>query len=246
MVSDERDDGVDKKAPAFVCWPLLMADFEGDRESVRRAPAFMIRSSRTGSSGFVNEVSRAVWSVNPDLPLANVRTQQEIYDRSLARTSFMLVMLSIAGVMALLLGVAGIYGVISYAVSQRIREIGIRMALGAQRQEVTRLFVGQALRLAIVGIALGLGTAFALTRSDQVAALRCERRRSDDLRGRVGGICWQPRCWRATCRRCEQRRSIRSRRYGPSRVRLQPAADLSRVGALNTRQGVQENVPLNS
>jgi len=164
VVTDERDDGVDKKAPSFVCWPLLMADFEGDRESVRRAPAFMIRSSRTGSSGFINEVSRAVWSVNPDLPLANVRTQQEIYDRSLARTSFMLVMLSIAGVMALLLGVAGIYGVISYAVSQRVREIGIRMALGAQRQEVTRLFVGQALRLAIIGIALGLATAGALTR----------------------------------------------------------------------------------
>ncbi len=164
VVADERDDGVDRKAPTFVCWPMLMDDFEGEHDFVQRVPAFVIRSRRAGSSGFVGEVGRAVWSVNPDLALAGVRTQQEIYSKSLARTSFMLVMLSIAGAMALLLGVAGIYGVISYTVSQRVREVGIRVALGARREEVTRLFVGQGLRLAVVGIAVGLGAAIGLTR----------------------------------------------------------------------------------
>jgi len=164
VVTDERDDGVDKAAPTFVCWPLLMETFEGEDVLVQRAPAFMIRSSRAGSAGFLAEVSRAVWSVNPNLPLANVRTLQEIYRKSLARTSFTLVMLSIAGAMALLLGISGISGVISYAVSQRRREIGIRVALGARPQEVTRLFVGQGLRLAAAGVILGLGAAVALTR----------------------------------------------------------------------------------
>jgi ABC-type antimicrobial peptide transport system permease subunit len=77
----------------------------------------------------------------------------------MARTSFTLVMLAIAGGMALLLGVAGIYGVLSYSVSQRTREIGIRMALGAQRHEVTNMFVGYGLRLAAIGIACGLASA---------------------------------------------------------------------------------------
>jgi ABC-type antimicrobial peptide transport system permease subunit len=109
-------------------------------------------------------VSRAVWSVNPNLPLASVRTLDTIVSASMARTSFTLVMLAIAGAMALLLGVAGIYGVISYSVSQRTREIGIRMALGAQQQEITRMFVRYGLGLAAIGVAFGLAAAVALTR----------------------------------------------------------------------------------
>jgi ABC-type antimicrobial peptide transport system permease subunit len=105
-----------------------------------------------------------VWSVNPNLPLANVRTLREVYDASLARTSFTLIMLGIAGGMALLLGVAGIYGVIAYSVSQRTREIGIRMALGARSAEVTRLFVWHGLRLAGIGVVCGLVAAVALMR----------------------------------------------------------------------------------
>ena len=105
-----------------------------------------------------------MWSVNPNLPLASVRTLDTVVSASMARTSFTLVMLAIAGAMALLLGVAGIYGVIAYSVSQRTREIGIRMALGAQRQEITRMFVRYGLGLAAIGIACGLAVAVALTR----------------------------------------------------------------------------------
>jgi putative ABC transport system permease protein len=166
VVSDMRDDGLNQKAPAEVYWPLLMKGFPNQDNSnfVQRGLSYLIRSTRTGSSGFVNELGQTVWSVNPNLPLASVRTLQEIYDASLARTSFTLVMLAIAGGMALLLGVAGIYGVISYSVSQRTREIGIRIALGAQASAVRRMFVAHALTLAGIGIAIGMAAAFGMTR----------------------------------------------------------------------------------
>jgi putative ABC transport system permease protein len=164
VIGDERDEGVDKKAPATAFWPLMMDHFEGDEVRVQRTMHYMIRTPRAGSSGFVNEVSRAVWSVNPNLPLAGVRTLEDVVSASMARTSFTLVMLAIAGAMALLLGIAGIYGVISYSVSQRTREIGIRMALGAQRPEVTRMFVAYGLRLAAAGIVCGLAIAVVLAR----------------------------------------------------------------------------------
>jgi len=102
--------------------------------------------------------------VNPSLPLASVRTMQEIYGQSLARTSFTLVMLTIAGTMALVLGMIGIYGVISYAVSQRTREIGIRLALGAEKNKILRMVIGQGLRLAVTGIAVGVVAALLLAR----------------------------------------------------------------------------------
>jgi putative ABC transport system permease protein len=165
VVGDQHDEGVDKKAPAIALWPMQMSRFgSGAEVYVQRSMAYVVRSSRTGSPGFAEEVSRAVWSVNPNLPVARMRTLEEIVSRSLARTSFTLVMLAIAGAMALLLGVAGIYGVIAYAVSQRTREIGIRMALGAQRHEVTRMFVRDGLGLTAVGMTAGLGAAFLLMR----------------------------------------------------------------------------------
>jgi ABC-type antimicrobial peptide transport system permease subunit len=108
-------------------------------------------------------VRNAVWSVNANLPVST-RTMREVYDQSLARTSFTLVMLAIAASMALLLGVVGIYGVISYAVSQRRREIGIRAALGAKRGELQRRFVRHGLVLAGIGVVIGLVAAAGLTR----------------------------------------------------------------------------------
>jgi len=164
VVSDERIDGLNQKPPTMVVFPVLMDNFEGDEVSVRRGVAYVIRSPRAGSTAFVNEVSRAIWAVNPNLPLAGIRTLEEISRRSMARTSFTLVMLALAGGMALLLGLAGIYGVMSYSVSQKTREIGIRVALGARNEEVIRMFVAHGARLAAAGIVCGLAVAAILTR----------------------------------------------------------------------------------
>lgn len=116
------------------------------------------------SPGFLAQVQRAVWPVNASLPLADVRTMAEVQRRSLARAQFTLIMLALAGAMALLLGVVGIYGVIAYTVSQRTREVGIRVALGAQPGNVRGLFVRQGLWLCGIGVACGLCASAGLTR----------------------------------------------------------------------------------
>jgi len=157
-------DGVSKKAPSTVYWPIWRDRFEGQKESVNRGITFVVRSPRAGSAAFLSQVQQAVRSVNGELPLAETGTVGELYTKSMARTSFTLIMLCVAGSMALLLGIVGIYGVISYAVSQRTREIGIRMALGAQRDHLTGMFVRQGLLLAGIGAIFGVGAAFATMR----------------------------------------------------------------------------------
>jgi len=164
VAGDVHDDGVNKKPPTSVYWPLLQARFESDDISLRRDVAFIVRSPRAGSEVFLKDVREAVWSADANLPLANVHTFDYFYRRSLARTSFTLIMLGVAGSMALLLGVVGIYGVIAYSVSQRTREIGIRMALGAQRPTLTGMFVRHGLLLTGVGVGCGLMGAVLLMR----------------------------------------------------------------------------------
>jgi predicted permease len=163
VAQDARYNGVDQGAPAIVYWPAMVKNpWLGT--FTPRAVTFTVRSTRAGTQAFLGEVQRAVWSVNGDLPVASMRTMQEIYDKSMARTSFTLVMLGIAASMALALGIIGIYGVISYAVSQRTREIGIRMALGAQKHELRWMFVRSALVLTGIGVIFGLGAAAAVAR----------------------------------------------------------------------------------
>jgi ABC-type antimicrobial peptide transport system permease subunit len=112
----------------------------------------------------MRDVQQAVWSVNPNLPLANGETLQEIYDRSMAQTTFMLDILGIASGVTLLLGVVGIYGVVAYVVAQRRREIGIRIALGAAAGDVQRSFVQHGLVITGIGLAMGAVVAAALSR----------------------------------------------------------------------------------
>jgi predicted permease len=164
VVADIRSDGADQKPPTIVYWPVMMKNFWGDETFIQRRAVFAIRSSRAGSESFIKEIRQAVWSVNPDVPVASIRTEEEIYRGSMARSSFTLVMLAIAGGMALLLGIVGIYGVISYSVSQRTREIGIRIALGAQGGGLKAMVVRHGVLLAAVGVALGVIAAAALTR----------------------------------------------------------------------------------
>jgi predicted permease len=163
VVQDVRENGVNQSSPATVYWPSMMHDLYGPGPlDARRSGYFALRSGRAGTQTFINEMQRAVWSVNSNLPVAGISTMQDIYSESMARTSFTLVMLAIAGTMALLLGILGIYGVISYGVAQRTREIGIRLALGAPKGELKWMFVRSALLLTGVGVGIGLGTAAGL------------------------------------------------------------------------------------
>ena len=164
VAGDLLDDGTNKDAPTITYWPILMNHFESDDENVRRQVVYAIRSSRAGSESLMNDVRQAVWSVDANLPLFKFRTQEYFYSRSMARTSFTLVMLGVAAALALLLGLVGLYGVIAYSASQRRREIGIRIALGAQRNAVTAMFVRQGLLMAGAGVGCGLIVAVAATR----------------------------------------------------------------------------------
>ncbi|HJR60127.1 MAG TPA: FtsX-like permease family protein, partial [Vicinamibacterales bacterium] len=158
VVGDERDDGLNQPVTPIVYWPMA------DESYLQYTMAYAVRSSRVGSPGFLQELRQAVWSVNTHVPLASVQTLQEIQADSLAQTSFAMLMLGIAGGVALLLGAVGIYGVIAYVAAQRTREIGIRIALGARAADVLRMVLGQGVALTAAGIAVGLVAALAVTR----------------------------------------------------------------------------------
>jgi ABC-type antimicrobial peptide transport system permease subunit len=128
-----------------------------------RTATFVIRSERVGTAGFLEDLQRAIWSVDPSVPLWDVETLGDVYDRATARTALTLVLLAIAGCMALALGLIGIYGVIGYMLVQRTREIGIRVALGAQNGVLERMMLGRILVPVLAGVALGLSGAAALS-----------------------------------------------------------------------------------
>lgn len=136
----------------------------GGSTAVRRSITLAVRSQRAGTEGFVREISEAIHSVNPSLPLARVRTLNDIYKLSMARTSFALVLLGIAAALALTLAIVGVYGVLAYAVAQRRKEVGIRIALGAEPGMVKTLLLRQGLILACIGCAIGLASAAGLSR----------------------------------------------------------------------------------
>jgi predicted permease len=164
VVGNVHNRGVSEPAGRTVYLPVLFAYATVAPAQVARSVSYVLRSDRAGTPGLLADVQRAVWAVDPELPLADVRTMGDYYGASLARTSFTLVMLAVAGGMALLLGVIGIYGLMSYVVSQRTREVGIRMALGAQRSEIGGMFMRQGLALTLAGVAVGLAGAVGLAR----------------------------------------------------------------------------------
>jgi hypothetical protein len=164
VVQGIHEYGLYEDAPSFVYFPTLLKDMWGTPIVGTQAVAFTIRSERAGTASFTDEVRQAIWSVAPGVAVTHTRTMSDLYAGSLERTSFVLVLLAIAGGMALLLGIVGIYGVIAYVVAQRSREIGIRSAIGAEPKQLVRMFVRQGLALSAVGAVVGLVAAAVLGR----------------------------------------------------------------------------------
>jgi len=164
VVADVREDGLRDPVPQTVYWPVLTRQASPAVGDVWRSVCFAIRSSRAGTEELNRELRAAVWSVDPNLPVTWVRTLEDIYKLTEARTTFALVTLAVAACAALALGVVGLYGVLSYAVTLRRREIAIRLALGAQQRDVRGQFVSNGVLLAAFGIAVGLVVAAGVTR----------------------------------------------------------------------------------
>ena len=155
IVGDVRHSGLDAEVRSTIYWPYPRNAYGGMALTIRT----------TGDeAGVVSGVRRILNQQDPDLALADVKTMDEVVSQSVAQRRLMMVMLGIFAAAALLLSAVGIYGVIAYGVTQRTQEIGIRLALGAQRGDVLRMIVGQAAWLSAAGIAIGAAGAFALTR----------------------------------------------------------------------------------
>ena len=164
VVGDVYDDGVDQPVPTIVYWPNMVRQFALQPVRVSRDTTFVVRTGRAATENFLAEARAAIWAVRPDLPVYRVRTLGDVYDASMARTSFTLVMLGVAGGMALILGFVGIFGVIAYAATERTREIGVRKALGAQRGTLHWMFVRHGLVLGSIGTTIGIVGAIGATR----------------------------------------------------------------------------------
>ena len=165
VVEDVREDGVHNPPPPIAYWPSRVASFTGPGPSdVPQRVVLMVRSARAGSPALIDAIRQRLSAVNGSVPVSLVLTMQDVYDASMTRTSFALVMLGIAASMALVLGLVGIYGVIAYAATRRTREVGIRLTLGAQQRELRGMFLRHALVLTCIGIAIGLGAAAGVAR----------------------------------------------------------------------------------
>jgi putative ABC transport system permease protein len=155
VVGDVKHTGLDSEIHATAYWPhpelaynFMTLVIRTDGDPLALAPA----------------VRQAVWSLDKDQPVVDISTMEDLLWVSLARARFSTVVLGVFAGMALLLAVTGIYGVVSCGVAERTREIGIRVALGAQRTDVLRMVLRQGLTLAGVGIAIGIAVALGATR----------------------------------------------------------------------------------
>ena len=157
VVASVRHEGLRENPRPLIYFPL---NPNGDRAP--RALSYVVRGPNVAAQA--DAMRRTVWSLNPDLPLASLETMEQVIERSVMQFTFTVLTLGIAAGISLLLGAIGLYGVLSYAVSLRTREIGVRLALGAPPARVKRAVIGNAAAITAIGLVIGVAGAAALTR----------------------------------------------------------------------------------
>jgi predicted permease len=164
VVGDIRDVGLDNDPPPLMYVPFgqIPSGFMALINNV--LPTTWLIRTTPAPLALVNSVRREFLAIDNNLPVAKVRTMEQVISDAMARQTFQMVLLAVFASIALLLAALGVYGVMSYAVEQRTHEVGIRLSLGAGSADMIRLVVGQGMRLGAIGVVCGLAAAFALTR----------------------------------------------------------------------------------
>jgi putative ABC transport system permease protein len=147
----------------FVAEPKMQMYFTY-RQLTRLVPNALVVRTAVDPMSLAPSIRNAIWSVDKDQPVSNINAMDEVVSRAVARQRFSMLLLAIFAGLALVLAAVGIYGVMSYSVAQQTRDIGIRMALGAQRSDVLKMTVMQGLKLVALGLVIGMAAAFMLTR----------------------------------------------------------------------------------